>query len=353
MPSYQIKDIAGIVGGEVVGDGSIEIRGVAGIKEAASGEITFLANPKYESYMASTNASAVISANGNGNFEGAIIRIDNPYLAFLKVVTLFAETPLEKYGRGVHPSAIVPGSVNLGKDVSVGAYVVIEEDVTIGDRTTILPLACINEGVTVGDDCLIYPHVTIREKCEVGDRVIIHSGAVVGSDGFGYAPEGEEHHKIPQIGIVRIEEDVEIGANTTIDRATTGVTLIGRGSKLDNLVQIAHNVVIGENSVIAAQAGVSGSTELGKNVVLAGQAGLVGHITLGDGAKVGAQGGVTKSIPAGTSVSGYPAREHSFARKICAATARLPDLLKEFRSLQNRVEALEKGKGSGPSAEDD
>jgi UDP-3-O-[3-hydroxymyristoyl] glucosamine N-acyltransferase len=353
MPSYRIEEIAGIVGGDVVGDGSIEIRGVAGIKEAVPGEITFLANPKYEPYLASTKASAVISTGGNGNFDGVIIAIDNPYLAFLKVVRLFAETPLEKYKRGVHPSAIIPDSAVIGEDVSIGAYVVLEEDVSIGDRTTVLPLACMNEGVSIGSDCLIYPHVTIREKCEVGNRVIIHSGAVIGSDGFGYARNGEEHHKIPQIGIVRIEDDVEIGANTTIDRATTGVTLIGRGSKLDNLVQIAHNVVIGENSVVAAQAGISGSTELGKNVVLAGQAGLVGHIKIGDGAKVGAQGGVTKSIPAGTSVSGYPAREHSFARKICAATARLPDLLKEFRNLQNRVDALEKGTGSGPTAEDD
>ncbi|MCK4549550.1 MAG: UDP-3-O-(3-hydroxymyristoyl)glucosamine N-acyltransferase [Candidatus Krumholzibacteria bacterium] len=353
MPSYRIEEIAGIVGGKVEGDGSIEIHGVAGLKEAVSGEITFLANPKYESYLASTNASAVIAASGNGSFDGAVIRNDNPYLAFLKVVRLFSETPLEKYSREVHPTAIIPDNVTLGDEISIGAYVVLEDNVVVGDRTTILPLACINDGVRIGSDCLIYPHVTIREKCEVGDRVIIHSGAVIGSDGFGYAKDGKEHHKIPQIGIVRIEEDVEIGANTTIDRATTGVTLIRRGSKLDNLVQIAHNVVIGENSVVAAQAGISGSTELGKNVVLAGQAGLVGHIKVGDGAMVGAQGGVTKSIPAGTSVSGYPAREHSFARKICAATARLPDLLKEFRNLQNRVDALEKGKGSGPSAEDD
>jgi UDP-3-O-[3-hydroxymyristoyl] glucosamine N-acyltransferase len=329
------------------------IHGVAGIKEAVSGEITFLANPKYESYLASTKASAVIASGGNGSFNGAIVNIDNPYLAFLKVVRLFDDTPLEKYDREVHPTAIIPDSVKLGEEISIGAYVVLEDNVVIGDRTTILPLACINEGARIGSDCLIYPHVTIREKCEVGNGVIIHSGAVIGSDGFGYAREGEQHHKIPQIGIVRIEDDVEIGANTTIDRATTGVTLIGRGSKVDNLVQVAHNVVIGENSVLAAQAGVSGSTELGKNVVLAGQAGLVGHIKIGDGAMVGAQGGVTKSIPAGTSVSGYPAREHSFARKICAATARLPYLLKEFRNLQSRVDALEKGKGSGPSAEDD
>ena len=223
----------------------------------------------------------------------------------------------------------------------------------IGDRTTILPLVAICEGARIGADCLLFPHVTIREHCEVGDRVIIHSGAVIGSDGFGYAKDGATHHKIPQIGIVRIEDDVEIGANSTVDRATTGITLIKRGSKLDNLVQVAHNVVIGEDSILAAQVGVSGSTELGRNVVLAGQAGLVGHIKIGDGAKVGAQGGVTKSIPPDTSVSGYPAREHGHSKKIYAATARLPEMMKEFRRLQERVEELEKGMSGGSSTEDD
>jgi UDP-3-O-[3-hydroxymyristoyl] glucosamine N-acyltransferase len=351
MPSYHLSELAKIVGGEVIGDESVEINGVAGIKEAKEGDITFLANPKYESYMGTTMASAVI-ARSDGQFKGSLIKVGNPYLAFLKVVRLFSETPLELYQRGIHPTAVIPPSVSVGEDVSVGAYVVIGENVKIGDRTTILPLTCIHKEVELGRDCLIYSNVTIRERCEIGEKVIIHSGAVIGSDGFGYAMEGNEHHKIPQIGIVKIEDEVEIGANTTLDRATTGITLVKRGSKIDNLVQVAHNVVIGENSVLAAQVGISGSTEVGKNVVLAGQAGLVGHIRIGNGAKVGAQGGVTKDIPAGTSVSGYPAREHSFARKICAATTRLPDLLKEFRDLQNRVEALEKGKRSGSSAED-
>ncbi|HSG29659.1 MAG TPA: UDP-3-O-(3-hydroxymyristoyl)glucosamine N-acyltransferase [Candidatus Krumholzibacterium sp.] len=352
MKVYHLEELARVVGGEVIGDGSIEISGVAGIKEARRGEITFLANSKYEGFLSTTKASAVI-ASENGNFSGPVIRADNPYLAFLKVVTLFAQGPLEKYPRGVHPSAVISPGAQIGEEASIGAFAVIGNGVRIGRRATILPMACICEEVVIGEDCLIYPHVTIREKCELGSRVIIHSGAVIGSDGFGYAKEGCKHHKIPQIGIVRIEDDVEIGANTTIDRATTGVTLVRQGSKIDNLVQIAHNVVIGENSVLAAQAGVSGSTELGREVVLAGQAGLVGHIKIGDGAKVGAQGGVTKSIPPGTNVSGYPAREHSMARKIYAASTRLPDLLKEFRALKNRVEALEKGSGSGSTAEDD
>jgi UDP-3-O-[3-hydroxymyristoyl] glucosamine N-acyltransferase len=352
MVLYTLKELAEIVCGEVIGSPDTEITGVAGIKEARSGEITFLANPKYESYLSETKASAVI-ADRDGDSLTPILKVSNPYLAFLKVVSLFAETALQMYPRGIHPTAIVHETVRMGTDVAIGAYSVIDEQVEIGDRTTILPLVYISKNVRISADCLLYPQVTIRERCDIGDRTIIHAGAVIGSDGFGYAKEGNVHQKIPQIGIVRIEEDVEIGANSTIDRATTGVTLIKKGSKIDNLVQIAHNVVIGEHSVLAAQVGVSGSTELGRNVVLAGQAGLVGHIKIGDGAMVGAQGGVTKSVPAETRVSGYPAREHGFARRIYAATTRLPDLLKEFRELQKRVEELEKGQSGGPAAADD
>lgn len=352
MPSYTLKELAGIVGGVILGDPDIVIEGVAGIKEAEEGQITFLANPKYEPYLDSTKASAVI-ADRDGNPGTPIIKVSNPYMAFLKVVTLFSESPRERYARGVHPTAVIDESASIGKDVSIGAYTVVEGGTLIGDRVTILPHVCICNDVKIGEDCILFPHVTIRERCEIGDRVIIHSGAVIGSDGFGYAKEGEIHHKIPQIGIVRIEEDVEIGANSTIDRATTGVTLIKKGSKLDNLVQIAHNVIVGENSILAAQVGVSGSTELGRNVVLAGQAGLVGHISIGEGARVGAQGGVTKSVPPQTSVSGYPAREHGLARKIYAAMARLPHVIKEFRKLKERVDRLEKGSERGPSTEDD
>jgi UDP-3-O-[3-hydroxymyristoyl] glucosamine N-acyltransferase len=348
MITYSLEELAEAVGGEIVGERTVVITGVAGIREAKEGEITFLANPKYEPYLATTRASAVI-ANKDGNSPRPILKVDNPYLAFLKVVTLFTERAFDRYPRGIDATAKVPDSAKVGADVSIGAYTVIGERVEIGDRATIRPLVSICDDVSIGEDCLIYPHVTIRECCEIGDRVIIHSGAVIGSDGFGYAKDGHRHHKIPQIGIVRLEDDVEIGANATIDRATTGVTLIKHGSKIDNLVQIAHNVVVGENSILAAQVGISGSTELGRNVVLAGQAGLVGHIEIGDGAMVGAQGGVTKSVPPNTRVSGYPAREHGFARKIYAASTRLPELLKEFRRLQERVEALERETGSNGS----
>jgi len=347
-----LEELARLVGGEIVGERSIEITGVAGIKEAREGEITFLANPKYDSYLSTTRASAVIADHAEGSSK-PIIKVANPYLAFLKVMSLFTGTSPVKRRNGIHPTAIVsPGAV-LGADVSIGAYVFIGEGAALGSRTTVLPLSCICDGAQIGEDCLIYPHVTVREGCEIGNRVILHSGAVIGSDGFGYAKDGEVNRKIPQIGIVRIEDDVEIGANAAIDRATTDVTLIKRGVKIDNLVQIAHNVVVGEDSILAAQVGVSGSTHLGRNVMLAGQAGLVGHILIGDNAKVGAQGGVTKSIPPNTAVSGYPAREHSLARKIYALIARLPELFKEVKALGRRVEALEKGSKGGSTAEDD
>ncbi len=352
MVSYALKELARLVDGELIGAGDVEITGVAGIKEAREGEITFLANSKYESYLASTRASAII-ADRDDCSPKPLIKVSNPYLAFLKVMSLFSGDRPERLQKGIHPTAIVAKNARIAADVSIGAYCFVGEDVALGARTAILPLACLLDGVKIGEDCLIYPHVTVREQCVIGNRVILHSGAVIGSDGFGYAKDGEVNRKIPQIGIVQIEDDVEIGANAAIDRATTDVTLIKRGVKIDNLVQIAHNVVVGEDSILAAQAGVSGSTQLGRNVVLAGQSGLVGHIQIGDNAMVGAQGGVTKSVPANTRVSGYPAREHGSARRIYALIARLPELFKDLKRLAARVEALEKGVKSGPAAKDD
>jgi len=353
MTSFLLDEIADKIEGKVIGDGGVEITGVAGIKSAGAGELTFLANPKYETFLEVTEASAIVASfDCRSKFNGSVIVTDNPYLAFLRAVQLFDKPHLEKYERIVEGSARVHETAELGEDIHVGMCVNIGKNTVIGARSTVLPFTYIGEDVTIEEDSLIYPHVTIREGTRIGKRVIIQAGAVIGSDGFGYAKDGCVNQKIPQIGIVVIEDDVEIGANSTIDRATTGQTLIKRGSKIDNLVQIAHNVVIGENSVVAAQAGVSGSTELGRNVVLAGQSGLVGHIKIGDNAKVGAQGGVTKSVPADTSVSGYPAREHSSARRVYAATARLPGIIKEFRKLQKAVEQLKKGVDSGSSTED-
>jgi len=354
MKSYSLREIARQLKGNLTDDKSadLRIRGVSGIKEASEGEITFLANPRYESFLGTTRASAVIVGK-EYDVSVPMIVVPDPYLAFLQVIKMFTKDVVERYPRGIHPTAVIHETASIGSDACIGAYVVIGEGVSIGERATILPHVCICENVSIGDNCLIYPNVTIREGCELGNNVIIHSGAVIGSDGFGYARDGDVHRKIPQVGIVRIEDDVEIGANTTIDRATTGVTLIRRGAKIDNLVQIAHNVIVGENAILAAQVGISGSTEIGRNVVLAGQAGLVGHIKIGDRAMVGAQAGVTKSVPPEAKVSGYPAREHGFSRRVYAATAKLPEVLKEFRNLVKRVEKLESEIADGETTEND
>jgi len=350
--SYRLCELADIVGGEVVGDGDVEIRGVAGIREAAPGDITFVANPRYAEFLADTRASAVI---GNGELLPVkpLIRISNPYYAYLQVLNLFAEDHAVRYARGVHETALVHPTVLLGADVAIGAFCTLSEGARVGDRSVILPGTFVGAGCIIGKDCLIYPNVTIREGTVIGDRVILQPGAVLGADGFGYAKNGSAHHKVPQIGRVVLEDDVEIGANSCVDRATTGETRIKRGTKIDNLVQIAHNVVLGEDSVLAAQVGISGSAELGNNVLVGGQAGIVGHITVGDHAIIAAQAGVTKSIDPGKMVSGYPARDHSLARRLYAHTAMLPALFERIRILERKIEELEKGGVHDPSAEND
>ncbi|MBM3319465.1 MAG: UDP-3-O-(3-hydroxymyristoyl)glucosamine N-acyltransferase [Candidatus Eisenbacteria bacterium] len=343
----KLQEIADRVGGEIVGDPDIEITGVAGIREARPGDITFFANPRYEAHLRSTDASAIIlSKNGVEAGAGKTLLISpNPYVAFLRVIELFAPRDYEK-PCGIHPTAVIGKNVTIGASVTIGPHAVIEDDAAIGEGTRILPNTYVGFRARIGRDCLIYPNVTIREDSEIGDRVILHSGSVIGSDGFGFTKNGPRHMKIPQIGRVVIGDDVEIGANTTIDRATVGTTRIGKGTKIDNLVQIAHNAVVGENTIIVAQVGISGSTEIGDNVTLAGQAGIVGHIRIGDNVKVGAQAGVTKSVPSNTAVSGYPAREHSLSRKIYASITRLPDLIRRLATLERRVNVLE-GKPAG------
>lgn len=342
-----------------------EILGVAGIREAVSGQITFLANLRYQMYVADTRATALIvgpdfsapasarqpvkghsstrgHAAGNGRRPPLIyLRVENPYLAFVQVLRLYG-TERPRRPAGIDPTAILAPDVRTAEGVSIGPNVVIEAGAAIGNRTVIMAGCFIGEGVTIGDDCMLYPNITIREGVEIGHRVLIHPGAVLGSDGFGFVRDGQLHHKIPQLGSVVVEDDVEIGANVAIDRATTGVTRISRHVKIDNLVQIAHNVVIGPNSLVCAQVGIAGSTELGANVVLGGQSGLVGHITLGDNVGVGAQSGVTKSIPANTRVSGYPALEHETALRVEAHTRRLPELARELKALRARLSQLER-----------
>ena len=335
-----LGEIAELVEGELVGDSSIVVTGISGIKEAAEGDITFLANPKYASLLDTTKASAIITSRDIDGSSKPLIKTDDPSLAFARVVEKVSPSD-KKDPQGIHSKALISSKASLGKNVSVGAYTIIEDGAEIGDNTVIYGLCYIGSKVRIGNDCLVYSNVSLRESVEIGNRVIIHCGAVIGSDGFGFATIKGVQHKIPQIGAVVVEDDVEIGANVAIDRARFDKTVIGKGTKIDNLVHIAHNVVTGENCIIIAQAGVSGSTTLGKGVILAGQAGLVGHITIGDGAIVAAQAGVTKSVPAKTKVSGYPAKPHDVARRVNAHIQRLPELYKRIKELEEKVKHLE------------
>lgn len=335
--------IAERIGARLEGDAAISISGVSGIREALPGQITFVANPRYKHYLAETRASAVIVGDGLGEIPIPCLIASDPYRAYLEVLQVFSRPP-DQPPTGIDPSAIVSPRAKLGENLAIGPYVVIEDDVEVGDGTILMAGCYLGPRSQVGAHCRFYPHVVLREETFVGNRVILHPGVVLGSDGFGYAFDGQAHHKIPQMGRVIVEDDVEIGSNSTVDRATTGVTRIGRGTKIDNLVHIAHNVEIGELSILCAQAGISGSTRLGRGVTLAGQSGLVGHIDIGDGARVGAQGGVTKSVPAGETVSGYPATNHGRASRMYAALRHLPDTLRTIRELESRVRELERAR---------
>ena len=334
--SLELKKIAELVGGEIVGNADIFITGVAGIKEARKGDITFLSNPKYLPFLEETQASAVITSKEITSKTKSLIRTSHPSQAFARVISFFTPEDLSKK-TGIHPSAVVEPGAKLGKDLYVGPHVTIEKDCRIGDRSVIGANCFIGAGSVIGSDTRIYPNVTVREGTDIGDRVIIHSGTVIGSDGYGYETIDGKHLKIPQTGTVKIEDDVEIGSNVCVDRGRFDKTWIKKGTKIDNLVQIAHNVVIGEHCLVVSQAGISGSTKLGDHVVIAGQAGLVGHIELGDGAIVGAGAGVTKSVPPGTIVLGQPARPVSEQKKIIALTARLPELFKELIDIKKKL----------------
>ena len=338
-----LQEICEFVGGELQGDGNIEIQGVSGIKEALQGEITFVANSKYRSEMSRTRASAIIVSEDMVSADKPTIRVKNPYFAFVRVLEMFSWRKRTQVHYGIHGTAVIGENVSLGERVSIQAHVVIGDNVEIGDDTIVGPLCYIGNDTQVGQGVLIYPNVTIREEISIGDRVIIHSGAVIGSDGFGFAKVSDRHHKIPQIGTVIVEEDVEIGANTTIDRATmtNGATIIKRGTKIDNLVQVAHNVVIGEDCLLAGQVGIAGSVEIADRVTLAGQAGVAGHLKIDANTVVAAKAGVTKDISGNQFVSGFPAVEHTRDLRMMAALSRLPETLSTIQTLQKRIEELE------------
>ncbi|MFH0990390.1 MAG: UDP-3-O-(3-hydroxymyristoyl)glucosamine N-acyltransferase [bacterium] len=341
-----VQEIAALLEGEVVGNGVLEITRVAKIEEAHSGDLTFFANPKYEKYLHSTQASAVLVSmkldTSRYPLSGiTFIRVHDPYLSFLTMLKRL--TPMvDPFSQGIARSAVIDPTAKLGMNVALGECVVIEEHTTIGDNTRISSGSVIGKHARVGSDCLLYANVTLYHQCTLGDRVIVHSGTVIGSDGFGFAPQQDgSYEKIPQLGIVVVGDDVEIGANCTIDRATLGATRVEKGVKLDNMVHLGHNVHIGEHTVIAGQTGISGSTKIGKHCMIGGQVGIAGHIEIADRVVIMGQSGVTKGIKEpGTTHFGYPAKEHGKALRMEAALRSLPELMKEFQALQRAVEEL-------------
>ncbi len=338
----KLSEIASQIGGILSGDGSIDIRGVAGIRDAGPAEISFIANPRYAAEAALTKAAAVIvKENWSADCSAALIRVKNPDAAFAQAASLFY-TPAPRPVSGVHPSAVVASDAELGEGVSIGPLCVIESRAKIGSGTVLMAGCYVGYGSEVGTDCLLYAQVSLREFVKIGSRSILHNGTVVGSDGFGYSVDGNGvRTKIPQIGTVEIGDDVEIGANTTIDRARFGKTKIGNGVKIDNLVQIAHNVIIGDHAVIVAQVGIAGSTSIGGNAILAGQAGIAGHLKIGAGVIVGPNSGVTKDIPDGVHVLGAPAMPVDRMKRMHAGIMLLPKMKERIAALDKRLRTLE------------
>ncbi len=313
-----VSTLAAMAGGKIEGDGNTVITGFAKIEEAKSGDISFIANPLYSHFYETTEASALLVANDfkpESPRSITLIRVADPYSTLAEVLTAFDKMKSRK--KGIENPSFVDAEATLGADIYVGAFAYIGKGASVGNRSMIYPQTYIGSDVSIGEDCIIYPGAKIYDGCRIGNRCIIHSGVVIGADGFGFAPKGERYEKIPQIGIVEIADDVEIGANTTIDRATFGHTYIGEGTKLDNLIQVAHNVEIGENNVFAAQTGIAGSTHIGNNNRVGGQCGFSGHIRVGNDNEFGAQSGIPNNVGSNKRLIGYPAIEaRKFAKNL-------------------------------------
>jgi UDP-3-O-[3-hydroxymyristoyl] glucosamine N-acyltransferase len=336
-----LGELAERLGCTLRGDGALEIARVVGVDEAGPGDLTFIANPRYVPRLATTKASAVIVGPELAAALPSLVT-PNPYLVFARAKALLHPPPRPE--PGIHPSAQVHASAVLDPTVSVGPLVVVGPRVRVGPRSVLHPHVVLYPDVVVGEDCVLHSGVQVREACRIGDRVVIQNGSVVGSDGFGFAKDPEGcYHKIPQTGIVVVEDDVEIGALTAVDRAASAETRIGRGTKIDNLVQVGHSVTIGRDSVLAGQVGIAGSTRLGDRVTLAGQVGVAGHLTIGDGVIATAQTGIPNDVPAGALVSGYPAIENRAWLKASAVFAKLPELLKRVRELERKLEERVRG----------
>lgn len=345
--TFSLRELAERVGGVVEGDAGLVVGRVLPLEEAGPGDLSFFSNRKYRHAFEASRAGAVLVEPDEPVPAGrTVLRVANAYLAFARIATLFhpprAAIPVAADQAFLHPSAHVDPSAELMPFAFVGA------DAVVGPRCILYPGAYVGEGARLGADCVLWPNAVVRDRCVLGERVVLEPGCVVGSDGFGFAfdPAGAEgsgprHFKVPQTGSVVVEDDVELGANTCVDRATLGVTRIGRGTKIDNLVQVAHNVEIGPLSILVSQVGVSGSSKLGAGVVAAGQVGIVGHVTIGDGAKLLAQSGITNDVPAGEMMLGSPARTRGLALRIEATLSRLPELVKRVRELEKKLEELE------------
>jgi len=335
----KLSEIASKLGCEMNAGADIEIHGIAGIEEAGPGQLTFVSNRKYVSRIKDTKASAIILGHDIPEVPIPSLRTPNPYLAFARALELFH--PASPHEPGIHLTAVIAGDASIGEDAGIGPFVSVGAGCRLGNRVRIHALVTLYPGVRIGDDVTLHTGVIVREDCEIGHRVIIQNGSIIGSDGFGFAPVGDgTYHKIRQTGKVVIEDDVEIGANTTIDRAAVGETRICRGAKLDNLVQVGHGARVGENSVLAAQVGVAGSTRIGRNVQAGGQVGFAGHQDVGDGAVITAQSGVHGEIPSGSVLSGSPAFENAQWRRAVLAFPKLPEMQRRIRALEKEIEAL-------------
>lgn len=340
---FSAAQIAMMIGGKVEGNADAAAGSFGKIEEAQAGQLAFLANPKYEEYLYTTGASVVI-VNDSLELKQAVtttlIRVKDAYSAFADLLDKYQQIKTQQLS-GIQQPVYIDATAKTGDNVFIGAFAYLGEKVVVGDGTKIFPNAFLGNNVVVGKNCIIHPGVKIYHDCVIGNNVVIHAGTIIGGDGFGFAPLPDgTFKKIPQIGNVIIEDNVEIGSNTTIDRATMGSTLIKAGAKLDNLLQIGHNAEVGNNTIIAAQSGISGSTKVGNNVMIGGQVGIVGHITIGDGARVNAQSGVSKSLEAGKTVTGSPAYDFTAALRSQAASRKLPDLEKRIYELEKIIASL-------------
>lgn len=338
----KLSEIAERLGCRLEGNGGLEISGVAGLEQAGPSELTFLSNRRYGSLLKSTRAGAVIVADKVDTGGRPALRSENPYLTFAQALELFYQPP--RPVPGIHPSAAIAPTARIGADASIGPFVSIGDHVEIGDRAVLLPHVCIYTGARIGHDFQAHSHSVVREFCRVGDRVVLQNGAIIGSDGYGFAKRADgSHYKIVQAGIVVLEDDVEVQAHSCIDRATVGETRICRGAKIDNLVQVGHASRVGEDALLCSQVGLAGSSHLGKRVLMAGQAALAGHLTVGDDAIITAQSATSHDVDPGKMVSGSPAFDNKQWLRAVAAFERLPEILKAVRRLEAEVEKLKQG----------